>query len=83
MCEKGLHNCRKGWDRCNSCFAGLKGCFKFGGCGCDDGCDACGIEGATTTPVETVLPSTISPGEPEPVPPTPAKDDAPAPGPSA
>jgi len=79
MCEKGLDNCNKGWDRCNACFAGLRGCFGLGRCGCDECGNGCGI-GEASTPAETVLPMA---SEPEAVPPTPARDEAAAPGPAA
>ena len=75
MCDKGLDNCEKGWNKCNACFAGLKGCFHFGRRGCDE-CDACG--NGETLHIESA-PGTTAPDV---VPPTPS-NDAPSPGPSA
>lgn len=77
MCQTGLDNCQKGWDSCNSCFAGMTHCLRDAcGFGCGDGCDI----GDAVSPVETVLPTA---SEPEGVPPTPVRDAAPAPGPAA
>jgi hypothetical protein len=76
MCDKGLDNCQKGWNKCNACFAGLKGCFRFGrGCGGCDECDACGLGETSHIESAPITTEEVVPAQPS--------SDAPAPGPAA